>query len=53
LTNPDVLGHIAFRTLPRLESGAVRLSAEQLALVRQQALRCGADLCVPGERQPA
>ncbi|PPJ12047.1 hypothetical protein C5E51_06960 [Nocardia nova] len=52
LVNSEVLGHIAFRTLPWLESSGAPLSAQQVAVVRRRALRArtgrGAD-----HRQPA
>ncbi|MBV7707040.1 hypothetical protein [Nocardia nova] len=52
LINSEVLAHIAFRTLPWLESIGVPLSPQQVAAVRRRALRSGAGRCADN-RQPA
>ncbi|WP_330256077.1 hypothetical protein OG874_16830 [Nocardia sp. NBC_00565] len=51
---PEVLGHIAFETLPWLESIGVRMAREQVEYVRRRGLRqCATDLHTAGERRSA
>jgi len=44
LSLPDVLGHIAFETLPWLETVGLNLSSEQVNIIR----RCGLRQCATG-----
>jgi hypothetical protein len=52
LVNSEVLGHIAFRTLPWLGSSGAPLCPEQVEAVRRRALRSGTGRGAQ-HRQPA
>ncbi|MGQ4600962.1 hypothetical protein [Nocardia sp. R6R-6] len=54
LETPEVLGHIAFETLPWLESVGVQMARKQVDYIRRQGLGpCATGLHTAGERRSA